>query len=216
MLQLLCHCHQDKGRHFNFRAIVRLGHMREDEDNLSDDLSGGRSYSGKTADQLVREFNQSLVRMLQARLGSYEDAREVAQEAYAKLLNLGDGAAVNFHRAYLFRTAQNLATDLLRRRAYTEKSGHDILDFEVDPLANPLRVVAATQIMERLPALLAELPPKCAQAFRLVRVDQMSFGDAAIRLNLTERMIRIHVARALAHCQQRLEGISEGWNDGDE
>lgn len=38
-----------------------------------------------SAEALVRAFNQSLVRVLQLRLGSYEDAREVAQEAYARL-----------------------------------------------------------------------------------------------------------------------------------
>jgi RNA polymerase sigma factor (sigma-70 family) len=168
------------------------------------------------AEQLVREFNQSLVRMLQLRLGSYEDAREVAQEAYAKLLSLGDGSAIGFHRAYLFRIAQNLATDLLRRRAYVEQANPDLLDFRADPSANPERSTNAALLMERLPALLAELPLKCAESFRLVRVEQMSFAEAAARLGLTERMIRIHVARALAYCQERLEGVTEGWESTDE
>jgi RNA polymerase sigma factor (sigma-70 family) len=168
------------------------------------------SSQRSSAERLMRDFNRTLVRMLQSRLGSYEDAREVAQEAYAKLLNLGSDSVVSFHRAYLFRIAQNLATDLLRRRTYTEQSVPDDLGMWPDPGASPERSARAAQVVDRLPALLAELPLNCAEAFRLVRIEQLSFAEAAARLNLTERMVRIHVARALAYCQERLDGITVG------
>lgn len=199
---------------FRFSFVYVYMHDHDDIPAPSPLEDEGRQR--KNAEQLVRDFNQSLVRMLQLRLGSYEDAREVAQEAYAKLLSLGDGPAISFHRAYLFRIAQNLATDLLRRRAYVEQANPDLLDFHADPSTSPERSANAALLMERLPALLAELPLKCAESFRLVRVEQMSFAEAAKRLGLTERMIRIHVARALAYCQERLEGVTEGWEDTDE
>lgn len=159
-----------------------------------------------SAEALVRTFNRSLVRVLQLRLSSYEDAREVAQEAYARLLNLDGGRVVSYHRAYLFRIAHNLVTDILRRRAYMETPDQDVLDVWPDPGADPEGAAHAAQVAERLPALLAELPPRCSEAFRLVRVEQLGFREAAERMGLTERMIRLHVARALAHCQSRLDG----------
>ncbi len=173
----------------------------------------GAASARASAEDLVRDFNQSLVRMLQLRLGSYEDAWEVAQEAYAKLLNLGNDTAISFHRAYLFRIAQNLATDLLRRRAHTEQPAPDGVDLWPDPGASPERSANAAQLVERLPSLLAELPHNCAEAFRLVRVQQLSFADAAGILGLTERMVRIHVARALTYCQERLDGITDEWEE---
>lgn len=172
------------------------------------------SEAAASAESLVRDFNQSLVRMLQARLGSYEDAREVAQEAYAKLLNLGGTQVVSYHRAYLFRIAQNLATDLLRRRAFTDVRVPEDLDFWPDPGADPERSTDAAQVMDRLPAILAELPLKCAESFRLVRVEQLDYPEAAARLGLTERMVRIHVARALAYCQERLDEGTVGGGNG--
>ena len=48
---------------------------------------GGEETPAVSAEALMRDFNQALVRMLQLRLGSYEDAREVAQE--------GDGRGVD-------------------------------------------------------------------------------------------------------------------------
>jgi RNA polymerase sigma factor (sigma-70 family) len=168
------------------------------------------------AEALVRDFNQSLIRLLQTRLGSREDALEVAQEAYARLLNLGDGKCIGFHSAYLFRIAQNLATDRLRRRAYMETPADADLRLWPDPAVDPERSTAAAQILERLPALLAQLPPRCAEAFRLVRIRQLSYAEAASRMGLTERMVRIHVARALAFCQERLDASEEPSPGGGE
>lgn len=190
--------------------------MHNNDDKADPPGRDDKHGRARSAEQLVREFNQSLVRMLQLRLGSYEDAREIAQEAYAKLLNLGSEPAISFHRAYLFRIAQNLATDLLRRRAYIERPTADGLDLWPDAGASPERSASAAQAVDRLPALLAELPRNCAEAFRLVRLEQLSFAEAAVRLGLTERMVRIHVARALAYCQERLDGITEGWESTDE
>jgi RNA polymerase sigma factor (sigma-70 family) len=167
------------------------------------------------AAELVRNLNATLIRSLQLRLGSYEDAREVAQEAYARLLNLGNDQVVSFQRALLFKIAQNLATDLLRRRAYTELPEPEGLDLWPDPGADPERSARARWVVERLPAVLAELPPKCADAFRLVRMEQRSFKDAAERLGLTDRMVRIHVARALAFCQLRFDELTDEQEGAD-
>jgi RNA polymerase sigma-70 factor (ECF subfamily) len=164
---------------------------------------------GIQAAELVRNLNKTLIRSLQLRLGSYEDAREVAQEAYARLLNLGNDKVVSFQRALLFKIAQNLATDLLRRRAYTELPEPEGLDLWPDPGADPERSARAREVVDRLPAVLAELPSKCAEAFRLVRMEQCSFKEAAERLDLTDRMVRIHVARALALCQARFDELRD-------
>src|SRR5271163_4210660 len=73
----------------------------------------GGSADGHAArvGHLFREHNDALVRFLSARLGSYQDAREVAQEAYVRLLNLDRPEASNFLKALLYKTAANLAID---------------------------------------------------------------------------------------------------------
>lgn len=182
---------------------------QENPSPIAVDTAAPSSLGPGQAAELVRDLNQTLIRMLQVRLGSYEDARDVAQEAYARLLNLGNEQVVSFQRALLFRIAQNLATDRLRRRAFAELPEPEGLDLWPDPGADPERSARARVIVERLPAVLAELPPKCAEAFRLVRIEQCSFKEAAERLELTDRMVRIHVARALALCQARFDDLKD-------
>lgn len=69
-------------------------------------------------ERLFREHNRALVSFLAARLGSEQEAREVAQEAYVRLLRLDHPSASSFLRAHLFHIAANLAIDRLRQRAF--------------------------------------------------------------------------------------------------
>ena len=53
--------------------------------------------------RLFREHNRSLVSYLAMRLRSVQEAKEVAQEAYVRVLQLQEPGAVSFLRAYLFK-----------------------------------------------------------------------------------------------------------------
>lgn len=158
---------------------------------------------------LFREHNRLLVQLLTARLGSAQAAKDVAQEAYVKLLNLDDTRAVSHQRAYLFKVAQNLATDRLREREKVKRG--QAIDFfdEEDQGADPLRSASADEELRFLKEVLQELPPKCRQAFTLHRFRGLTFAEAATEMKLSERMVRIYVARALAYCQSRLDERSE-------
>ncbi len=70
---------------------------------------------------LFQAHNRSLIRFLAARLHSSEEAKEIAQEAYVKLLKLDEPDTVSYLRAFLFRIAANLAADRLKQR---KRRGH--------------------------------------------------------------------------------------------
>ena len=156
-------------------------------------------------EELFRQHNRSLVQLLTTRLGSPQAAREVAQEAYVRLLKLDEDRLVSYQRAYLFKVAQNLATDRLRKRDKLRRSQELQFFDEEDAAADPVRSAAAAEELRFLQGVLLELPPKCRQAFVLHRFRGLSFAEAAKEMKLTDRMIRIYVARALAYCQSRLD-----------
>jgi Sigma-70, region 4 len=59
--------------------------------------------------------------------------------------------------------------------------------------------------VQRLERLVAALPLKCRQAFLLNRVDGLDFATIARTMNLSERMVRVYVERAILHCRQRMD-----------
>lgn len=172
---------------------------------------------GADLEALFREHNEALLRLLIARLGSPDDAKEVAQEAYARLLKLGQEKLVSYERALLFRIAQNAATDRLRRKAHSQP--HDSLElFErVDPRADTERSAGALQRFELLQRIVKELPPKCWKAFIAHRYRGRSFAEVAAELGVGERMVRVYVSRALAYCRVRLdEELGKSTNDDED
>src|SRR5439155_25108996 len=67
--------------------------------------------------RLFQEHYSALLRFLLPRLRSEQEARDVAQEAYVRMLELDSSSAVSFLRGYLFKIAANLATDHRRQHA---------------------------------------------------------------------------------------------------
>lgn len=153
---------------------------------------------------IFREHNDALVRFIAARLGSKHEAAEVAQEAYVKVLSLEEGEAVSYLRAFLFKTAANLATDRLRARSrrgwMAEASQADRAVFEL----SPEREIAGKQNLERLRKAIDELPAKCREAFLLYRIEDLSCAEIATRMGLQERMVWRHIARALEYLRGEL------------
>jgi RNA polymerase sigma-70 factor (ECF subfamily) len=155
--------------------------------------------------RLFEEHNRALIRFLVAKLSSEAEAHEVAQEAYVRLLRLEEASAASFLRAHLFTIAANLAVDRLRQRQVRERNAPQ--DFFEDLLSRPGpdREVLAQQELETVKAALKRLPEKCRRAFLLHVFEGHSVRDIAGQMQLTDRMIRHYVARAMAACRESLD-----------
>jgi RNA polymerase sigma-70 factor (ECF subfamily) len=156
-------------------------------------------------ERLFREHNAALLRFISAKLGSEQEAREIAQEAYVHLLQLDHPAAIGFLRAFLFKTAANLAIDRLRQRSRRSQTASVAdLEFAVFELT-PERQLAGQQAIAVVSAAIRELPPKCRQAFLLHRIHELHMDDIAARMGIGVCMARRYVARALEYVRQCLD-----------
>jgi RNA polymerase sigma-70 factor (ECF subfamily) len=167
----------------------------------------GASTDGR-AERITRlfsEHNDSLVRFLAARLHSVQEAKEVAQEAYVRLLNLDDSGAVSFLRAFLFKTAANLAVDRLRSRNRQRQAMNAGLCDELREASTPDHEAAQVEEAEIVRRLIGELPPKCRQVFLLHRLHGEELPQIAKQMELSERMVRHYVLRATLYCRAGLE-----------
>jgi RNA polymerase sigma factor (sigma-70 family) len=175
------------------------------QDSAADPGPAGRA---EAISVLFREHNRALVSFLQTRLPNEQEAREVAQEAYVKLLQLDQPVAVSILRWYLFKIARCLAVD--RQSQNSARGRLDRLDaFDDLDLSSPTEnKVVASDELARLQSALRELPPKYQQALLLHRFKGLSTTEIAARMGLTDRMIRIYIRKALIYCRYRIEGAS--------
>lgn len=157
-------------------------------------------------DALFRDHNEALVRFLRNRLRSDSEAEEAAQEAYVRLLQLDESEQPSFMRAYLFKVAANVATDILRRNA-TRLRGLSQVD--ASSIQLPVQEISceARQQLTIVSNALDELPPRCREAFRLSRDGGSSTTEIAKLLDVSDRMVRLYLERALEHIQYRLQSF---------
>jgi RNA polymerase sigma factor (sigma-70 family) len=173
----------------------------------------GDSSRAELVDRLFREHNDALVSLLALRLRSRHDAKEVAQEAYVRLLQLdrADGA-ISLLRSYLFRIASNLAVDRLRHQNVRWHAAAAIkaeLFDSLSPQNDVERGLVATEELQFLREALTELPNPCQRAFWMHRAQGATVAQIANALNVSDRMVRYHISRALIYCQLRMSGASE-------
>ena len=120
-----------------------------------------------------------------------------------RLLQLDQPDQPSFLRAYLFKIAANVASDVVRRR--TVRNACDYAD--VPDVGNPAtqeKALAARQQLKIATAALQELPPKCREAFVLSRHDGRSTAEIAVKLGVSDRMVRLYLVRAIEHVQAAL------------
>jgi RNA polymerase sigma factor (sigma-70 family) len=83
----------------------------------------------KTLDRLFRNHHRALTNRATRLIGSQE-AEDIVQEAYIKMLEKGDWERVANARSYLSKTASNIAIDWLRRRKTRGRSMADDIDLD--------------------------------------------------------------------------------------
>lgn len=165
-------------------------------------------------DRLYREHNQALVNFLLTRVGSEAEARDVAQEAYVRMLQLDRKGAVSFLCGYLFKTAANIAVDRARSRMIHRRVTDGIQRAERQGEASPPeRQLEAQEEIELIERYVQELPARCRQAFYLHRLHDMSPPDIASRLGVSKRMVHLYLVQALAHLRSRLDSGARAKDD---
>ncbi len=162
--------------------------------------------------ELFHQHNKSLVRFLSSKLGSEEEAIEVAQDAYVRLLGLNDAGVESYLQAYLYRTALNLAIDRIRRRSTRDRILGIPTEREHEQttvVPTPEEIINAEELLIDLKHAINELSPKCRQAFCMYKFEHLEYAEIASKMNLSESMVRKFVAKALIHCRKRVD-----FNDG--
>ena len=156
-------------------------------------------------ERLFREHNEALVRFLRGRLGSRNEALEVAQEAYVRLLSLDEPGAVSYLRAFLFKTAANLAIDRQRRHQSYDKATGGPLFAELTENRTTEREVAGEQTLRHLGSMIESMPAKCRAAFVMSQIQGLDAATIAARLGITDSMVRKYVVRALLRCREQMD-----------
>lgn len=160
---------------------------------------------GQALAEISRNHHAALVRFLTVRTGSVEDAKEIVQEAYAKMLALEHPGTISLLAGYLWRIAVNLAIDRKRHRAVHERFTSAAEPALEQQELSAESVVEARERLAIVERAIAELPPRCLEAFVLHVLQGKTFDAVGREMVISGRMAKKHVARALEYLQTCLD-----------
>ena len=149
------------------------------------------------AERLVKQYGQTIFRLAYARTGSREDAEDITQETFLRLVRANPTFQDEAHcRAWLLRVAANCAADLFRapwrgKNRPLEEAEH-VAAREPEPEA-----------MEMLEAVLA-LPEDYRIPVHLFYYEGMSVAEIARTLGKREGAVRTRLSRARTMLRDRL------------
>jgi RNA polymerase sigma factor (sigma-70 family) len=157
----------------------------------------------------VRGWLRRHVRTLSA-----ADVDDLLQEAYARLWP-GDFTRILNGRSYLYTVIRNLLAEQARRARIIpmERMG-EIEALTITSIeSEPERRVSARQELARLQVIIASLPTQCRRAFELQKLQGFSQREIAKEMQISEKTVEKHLARALARVISALseeESIEKG------
>lgn len=149
------------------------------------------------AEQLVSRYGQTIYRMAYARTGSREDAEDITQETFLRLVRTNPTFQDEEHRkAWLLRVAANCAGDLFR--APWRRNNR--------PLEEAERIAAKEPEPERFGVLEAvwSLPEDYRIPVHLFYYEGMSVAEIAQALGKREGAIRTRLFRARTMLRDKL------------
>jgi RNA polymerase sigma factor (sigma-70 family) len=174
-------------------------------DDLTEPAPAVQDSRAAIIERLFREHNEALIRFLCTRVGSRNEALEIAQEAYVRLLSLDQPGAISYLRAFLFKTAANIAVDRHRRHQSYDRVTAGQLFNGLTETRTPERLVASEQTLRRLGTLIQAMPSKCRAAFVMSQIHGLDAATIATELGITDSMVRKYIVRALLHCREQMD-----------
>ena len=152
---------------------------------------------------LMDELAMPLVRYLSKKTQNNEDANDLAQEAFLRMHTFQQTRELDNAKAFLFKTANNLLIDQVRRAKVHNK----YLDFEMlieqsdegvdkySPSAE--RTVCAEQELAQIYKAVDLMPEKVKQAFLMHRGSDMTYPQIAMEMDVSTSMVEKYIVQAL-------------------
>lgn len=155
---------------------------------------------------LTTKYWQPIYRFVYHKVSDVDDAQEIAQETFLKALRaLPRYQAMNASfKTYLLRIAQNLITDLWRKRGRSPQL-IDIADYQeplVDDSAAPETATLKAELQHDIKRLIAQLPEEQQRAIQLRLITGLSVSDTAQIMGKTDAAIKMLQQRALKNLRK--------------
>ena len=196
-------------------------------DRLADGVLYDQFLRGETSayDQLMIRHGDSLTRYLYGYLHDWHEAEDLMIEAFARVMVKRPSIQENAFKAYLFRTARNLALRFRERRSRLQFFSVDGMETEIadsllaagggsasggSPVEEDIR---NDEVKRALFQCLDRIDPELREALWLIYFEEMSYAQAAEVMRVKVKRIDRLLVRGKREMRKELEkeGITNAY-----
>ena len=164
-----------------------------------------RAGDRRAFDEILTLHRQAVYRVAWRVLGNHEDADEAAQVTFVKAWRALDGfRGESALRTWLVRIALNVSRSMRARRR--PEDSLDVAERLADGTEGSDAVVRRGEVRKMIRRAVAGLPPRQREVVLLKVFSDMTYGEVAAVMELSEGAVKAHLHQAVSNLRRKLAG----------
>ena len=153
-----------------------------------------------------RVYRKDLLGFLRSRVSGPEQAEDLLQQVFLRVMQRSDWGAIRNPEAYLRTTARHVLADFYRSQSARDQGV--VLEYQefrdADETWSPGDSMRTREFMNELAGVLESLSPNVREALVLSRVYGYTYAEIGRTLSISPRTVEKNVAKGLAWCFEHL------------
>jgi RNA polymerase sigma factor (sigma-70 family) len=144
----------------------------------------------------MHKHGQQLITLLWRILGNAQDVCDAYQDTFLQLAHYEGGQKPKYVKAYIFRTANNVAISMLRRRV-ADKRKISTATINEKNVNSPEKELNSKFLQESLRYYIAQLPAHLRKVITLRDLAELSYAQIGTILGISAATARVYRCKAL-------------------
>ncbi len=164
-----------------------------------------------TQQQMIADFykenQEKLVNFAVARLGNWQEAEDLVQDVFVKLMTYEGIINETTVRSFIFTITNHEIMNILRRRACRHKVEESVMYEQELQCSAVERVVEYHDALRLVNRCVEQLTPSCAKVYRMTLFDGKCAGEIAKELNVSKRTVESQLLTSRKKVRTMLQAI---------
>lgn len=154
-----------------------------------------------------KEYQEKLVNFAVARLGNWQEAEDLVQDVFVKLMTYEGIINETTVRSFIFTITNHEIMNILRRRACRHKVEESVMYEQELQCSAVERVVEYHDTLRLVNRCVEQLTPSCAKVYRMTLFDGKCAGEIAKELNVSKRTVESQLLTSRKKIRTMLQAI---------
>lgn len=149
---------------------------------------------------LYSHHHSWLVSLLRRKLGNIDNADDLAQDTFTRILTARDTASIREPRAYLTTVATRLMAQYFRRLALERAYLDALAALPEETAPSPETRMLVVEALTAVSRVLDGLSPRVRDIFLLSQLDGLSYAEIGAQFDMSVNAVQKSMIRAFQHC----------------